>query len=102
VEASTERQTRIVRDAQNPPCRRAVVGHDFTFSMPKSASVLWADTDAHTHGENRRIGTVGELMGVDQAARCMNSAEIIGRWHGDRADADFLQNSAGRDENRDI
>ena len=29
-------------------CQRAVAGYDFTFSVPKSASVLWATADAHT------------------------------------------------------
>ena len=28
--------------------RRAVAGYDFTFSIPKSASVLWAVADAGT------------------------------------------------------
>ncbi|MCG7414652.1 relaxase domain-containing protein [Microbacterium aurum] len=35
-------------DAPTPTRRRAVAGYDFTFSLPKSASVLWAVADAHT------------------------------------------------------
>mgnify|MGYP002385013143 CR=1 FL=1 len=35
--------------ATSPPTRRrAVAGYDFTFSLPKSASVLWAVADANT------------------------------------------------------
>ena len=38
-----------VADASPPSrCRRAVAGYDFTFSLPKSASVLWAVADANT------------------------------------------------------
>ncbi|MDZ8172427.1 MobF family relaxase [Microbacterium sp. KSW-48] len=35
-------------DAPPPTHRRAVAGYDFTFSLPKSASVLWAVADANT------------------------------------------------------
>ncbi|MFC8682337.1 MobF family relaxase [Microbacterium ureisolvens] len=35
-------------DAPPATCRRAVAGYDFTFSLPKSASVLWAVADAST------------------------------------------------------
>ncbi|WP_342001881.1 relaxase domain-containing protein [Microbacterium sp. LWH7-1.2] len=37
-----------VADAPPPSRRRAVAGYDFTFSLPKSASVLWAVADANT------------------------------------------------------
>lgn len=35
-------------DAPPPTRRRAVAGYDFTFSLPKSASVLWAVSGANT------------------------------------------------------
>ncbi|WP_457101771.1 MobF family relaxase [Microbacterium sp. P5_E9] len=38
--------------AATPPVRRrAVAGYDFTFSLPKSASVLWAIADAQTQAK---------------------------------------------------
>ncbi|WP_422936716.1 MobF family relaxase [Sinomonas sp. P47F7] len=36
----------IVAEEAAAPSRRAVAGYDFTFSIPKSASVLWAVADA--------------------------------------------------------
>nr|WP_203579833.1 relaxase domain-containing protein [Microbacterium hibisci] len=44
-EASPDRPS---AGAPAPTRRRAVAGYDFTFSLPKSASVLWAVADANT------------------------------------------------------
>lgn len=38
-------------DTPPPARRRAVAGYDFTFSLPKSASVLWAVADAETQAK---------------------------------------------------
>lgn len=46
-EASADRPT-APRGQATPTRRRAVAGYDFTFSLPKSASVLWAVADANT------------------------------------------------------
>ena len=40
--------TQIETEEAGKPPRRAVAGFDFTFSIPKSASVLWAVADART------------------------------------------------------
>ena len=40
--------TQIEAEEAGKSPRRAVAGFDFTFSIPKSASVLWAVADAHT------------------------------------------------------
>ncbi|TFD49571.1 hypothetical protein E3T55_10820 [Cryobacterium frigoriphilum] len=47
----TERAARAAASADEEPAtkrRRAVAGYDFTFSIPKSASVLWGVADAGT------------------------------------------------------
>jgi conjugative relaxase-like TrwC/TraI family protein len=51
--SQTERQdhsARIVAEEQAKGQRRAVVGFDLTFSVPKSVSALWAVADAGTQG----------------------------------------------------
>lgn len=53
--------------------RRAVAGYDFTFSLPKSASVLWAIADADTQAKvaaahHRAIDDVLAFMERDLAA----------------------------------
>lgn len=40
--------TRIETEEKRRGTRKAVAGYDYTFSLPKSASVLWAITDAGT------------------------------------------------------
>lgn len=48
--SSGERATEIVRieaEEAGQSGRRAVAGYDYTFSVPKSVSVLWAVADAH-------------------------------------------------------
>ncbi|WP_344062947.1 MobF family relaxase [Microbacterium pumilum] len=46
--ASEAGPDRPAADTPTPTRRRAVAGYDFTFSLPKSASVLWAVADANT------------------------------------------------------
>ncbi|QKJ21109.1 MobF family relaxase [Microbacterium hominis] len=46
--ASDASPDRANPDTPTPTRRRAVAGYDFTFSLPKSASVLWAVADANT------------------------------------------------------
>ncbi len=46
--AGSEGHNPVTADAPPPARRRAVAGYDFTFSLPKSASVLWAVADANT------------------------------------------------------
>lgn len=46
--ASAPGSDRPAEGAPAPTRRRAVAGYDFTFSLPKSASVLWAVADANT------------------------------------------------------
>jgi len=46
--ASDASPDRPSSDTPAPTHRRAVAGYDFTFSLPKSASVLWAVADANT------------------------------------------------------
>lgn len=56
-----------------PTYRRAVAGYDFTFSLPKSASVLWAVSDANTQAtiaaaHHRAIDDVLAFMERELAA----------------------------------
>lgn len=60
-------------DASAPAHRRAVAGYDFTFSLPKSASVLWAVADANTqatiaNAHHRAIDDVLAFMERELAA----------------------------------
>jgi len=50
--------------------RRAVVGFDFTFSIPKSASVLWAAADAGTQLRtwSALLGKPGEHTGAGSSS----------------------------------
>ncbi len=62
-----------VTDTPPPSRRRAVVGYDFTFSLPKSASVLWAVADASTQAtiaaaHHKAIGDVLAFMERELAA----------------------------------
>ncbi|WP_456237932.1 MobF family relaxase [Microbacterium pygmaeum] len=47
-ESGPDRVTSPESNASQHAHRRAVAGYDFTFSLPKSASVLWAIADANT------------------------------------------------------
>ncbi len=53
-------------DDQRPSRRRAVAGFDFTFSVPKSVSVLWAIADAQTQSEIVRAhhGAIAEVVNL--------------------------------------
>lgn len=51
VDSTTEGAPRPPSDSRPPARRRAVAGYDFTFSLPKSASVLWAVVDAETQAK---------------------------------------------------
>jgi hypothetical protein len=51
--ARAEAVAAIEAEEQARGTRRAVAGFDFTFSIPKSASVLWAVADAGTPGRRR-------------------------------------------------
>ena len=69
-DASLERPT---PDGPAPTHRRAVAGYDFTFSLPKSASVLWAVADANTQAtiaaaHHRAIDDVLAFMERELAA----------------------------------
>ncbi len=50
-EARTRAETAIEEEERARGGRRAVAGYDFTFSVPKSASALWAVADARTQAE---------------------------------------------------
>ncbi|WP_345543109.1 MobF family relaxase [Microbacterium jejuense] len=59
--------------------RRAVAGYDFTFSLPKSASVLWAVADANTqativNAHHRAIDDVLAFMERELAATRVGAA----------------------------
>ncbi|WP_193599184.1 MobF family relaxase [Microbacterium sp. YJN-G] len=65
--ASASEPDRPTADAPPPTRRRAVAGYDFTFSLPKSASVLWAVADANMQAtiaaaHHRSIGDVLAFM----------------------------------------
>jgi hypothetical protein len=51
TEASPNGATPTGPTTSSPLRRRAVAGYDFTFSLPKSASVLWAIADADTQAK---------------------------------------------------
>ncbi|WP_415853405.1 MobF family relaxase [Sinomonas sp. G460-2] len=55
----------IVSEEAAAPSRRAVAGYDFTFSIPKSASVLWAVADA---GMQERIAAAHHAAVADVVA----------------------------------
>ncbi|GAA4065099.1 hypothetical protein GCM10023065_15950 [Microbacterium laevaniformans] len=60
-------------DSPAPTHRRAIAGYDFTFSLPKSASVLWAVADANTQAtiaaaHHKAIGDVLAFMERELAA----------------------------------
>lgn len=66
-----------------PARRRAVAGYDFTFSLPKSASVLWAVSDATTQAKiadahHRAIGDVLAFMERELAATRAGEASSDG------------------------
>src|SRR5690606_40780494 len=52
--------TAIEAEESARPPRRAVAGYDYTFSVPKSVSALWAVADGGTQAlirsEERRVG----------------------------------------------
>ena len=50
-EARTRAEAAIEVEERARGGRRAVAGYDFTFSVPKSASVIWAVADARTQAE---------------------------------------------------
>lgn len=69
-EASPDRPN---SDSPAPTHRRAVAGYDFTFSLPKSASVLWAVADANTQAtiaeaHHKAIGDVLAFIERELAA----------------------------------
>ena len=51
IESSPNGASPMVPTGPSPLRRRAVAGYDFTFSLPKSASVLWAIADADTQAK---------------------------------------------------
>lgn len=55
----------IAAEEAATPSRRAVAGYDFTFSIPKSASALWAVADA---GMQERIAAAHHAAVADVAA----------------------------------
>lgn len=63
----------IEAEEANRPSRRAVAGFDFTFSAPKSVSVLWALGDEETRSvivsaHHRAVANVIDLMEREVAA----------------------------------
>lgn len=71
--ARAEAVTRIEAEEAGKKRRRAVAGYDFTFSIPKSASVLWAVADAGTQqviweAHHAAIGDVVRFMEREVAA----------------------------------
>lgn len=63
--------------------RRAVAGFDFTFSVPKSASVLWAVADAATQeaivaAHHRAVGEVVAFMEREVAATRVGASDGTG------------------------
>ena len=64
---------RIVAEETSRPTRRAVAGFGFTFSIPKSASLLWAVADAGVQGligeaHHRAVAEVVAFMEREVAA----------------------------------
>ncbi|HEY0472141.1 MAG TPA: P-loop NTPase fold protein [Kribbella sp.] len=62
--------------------RRAVAGYDFTFSVPKSASVLWAVADAGTQsliGQAHHAAVAEVVAFMERSAR-LNEETDRARW----------------------
>ncbi len=73
VDVRAQTVTAIEREEQAQGTRRAVAGFDFTFSVPKSVSVLWAAADGGTQAliaraHHAAIADVLDLLERDVAA----------------------------------
>ncbi|MFC4245151.1 MobF family relaxase [Gryllotalpicola reticulitermitis] len=71
----------ITREEEDRTQRRAVAGFDFTFSVPKSVSVLWAVSDAGTQSliANAHLAAVEDVLQVMEQDVIMTRVGFNGR-----------------------